>query len=525
MIGRDFARNAVMHLSPPEELAGLDSRLAILERRGLIQALRGRPSDESLRFHHVLIRDVAYFGITKETRADLHERHGAWLDQRSEADELIGYHAEQAHRYRKELRPADPALARLAAWAADRLSTAGIRAWKRADTPAAVNLLARATALLPEESGNRAELLCELGVAQRWAGQLELAEATLAEAIGAASRDRRVALRAQIELAHARLFRDPGYGADELLELAAMAIPVFEELGDDRSLGRTWRHVGYVRGGMECLNREWQQAAEKALIHYRRAGWSAAGCLAELGAALLYGPTPVSDAIRRCDELLEEATDKAGRANVLVYKGGLEAFAGQFDAGRSLLAEAAVTYEEIGESYGLANNSGRIRGRLELTAGDYAAAELALRESCETLERFQDWAGLSTTAADLAQALYGLDRHEDAKAWAELSATHARTDDLSAQFSWRAIVGKLQARAGDAEAGAKLGFEALRIVERTDALTQHGEVLLDLAEALRLASRLEEAADCVESALKLFARKGNDGSAGRARMLLGALAV
>jgi class 3 adenylate cyclase len=525
VVGRDFARNAVVHLSPPEELAGLDSRLALLERRGLIRALRGRPGEESLRFHHVLIRDVAYFGITKDLRADLHERHGAWLDQRSEADELVGYHAERAHAYRKELRPADPSLTQLASWAADRLGAAGIRAWKRADTPAAVNLLARSAELSLADSENRAELLCELGVAQRWAGELELAEETLADAIAAAARDRRVSLRAQIELAHARLFRDPSHGAGELLELAAKAIPVFEELGDDRALGRAWRHVGYVRGGMECRNANWEEAAERALVHYRRSGWSAAGCLAELAAALFYGPTPVSDAVRRCDELLEEATDKAGRANILVYKGGLEALAERFDEGRSMLAEAATIYQEIDEVYGLANNSGRVLGRLELIAGDFRAAELALRKSCDTLERFNDWAGLSTTAADLAQALYGQGRVEEADGWTELAQTRARSDDLSAQFSWRAIRAKLEAQAGNVEEGTKFGFDALEIVERTDALMQHGEVLLDLAETLRSADRLEEASDCVDAALSLFAKKEDAASAGKARALLSELAV
>jgi DNA-binding SARP family transcriptional activator len=526
VIGRDFARNAVMHLSPPDELASLDSRLAILERRGLVRALRGRPGEEeSLVFHHVLIRDVTYSGITKGLRAELHERYAAWLDQRSEPDELVGYHVEQAHDYRRELRPGDPDLPRLASWAAERLAAGGIRAWKRADTPAAVNLLGRATELSPADGQGQAELLCELGVAQRWAGELELAQETLARAITAADRDRRLQLRAQIELAHARLFRDPSHGAGELLELAETAIPVFEELGDDRALGRTWRHVGYVRGGMECRNASWQEAAEKALVHYRRAGWSAAGCLAELAAALFYGPTPVSDAVRRCDELLQEATDKAGRANILVYKGGLEGLAGRFEVGRALLAEAATTYEEIGEVYALANNSGRVLGRLELIAGDFRAAELALRESCEKLEGFDDWAGLSTSAADLAQALYGQNRREDAEAWAELAQARARSDDLSAQFSWRAIGAKLQAEAGNLEQGAKLGFEALQIVERTDALTQHGEVLLDLAEVLSDSSRLGEAGDCVKAALELFARKGNVPSAGKAKALLSELAV
>jgi class 3 adenylate cyclase len=526
VVGREFARGAAVHLTPPDELTGLDRRLRALANRTLIRAVRAdQEQDDSFRFHHVLVRDVAYAGITKDRRADLHERHGAWLDTRDEPEELVGYHAEQAHRYRRELQPSDPEVGRLAAWAGERLAVAGIRAWKRADTPATVNLLGRAVALLQAESVERAALLCELGVAQRWAGELELAETTFADAIAAASRDPRIALRAKIELAHARLFRDPAHGADELLELAEHAIPVFEELGDDRALGRTWRHIGYVRGGMQCLNRDWERAAEQALVHYRRAGWSAAGCLAELAAALYFGPTPVQDAIRRCDELLEQATDKTGRANVLVYKGGLEALAGQFDAGRSAIAEASATYEEIGEAYGLANNSGRVLGRLELIAGDYAAADVTLRESCETLERFHDWAGLSSSSADLAQALYGRDRGEEAKAWAERAESHSRPDDLSAQFSWRAIRAKLEAQAGNLERGTMLGFEALQIVDQTDALTQHGEVLLDLAQVLSLANRLEEAADHVESALKLFARKGNVPSADRARTLLSAIAV
>ena len=97
VVGKDFLRSAILHLSPPETVAALDGRLVGLERRGLVHARRSRgAAPDEFRFHHVLIRDVAYAGITKERRADLHERHGAWLEHRSEADELVGYHAEQA---------------------------------------------------------------------------------------------------------------------------------------------------------------------------------------------------------------------------------------------------------------------------------------------------------------------------------------------------------------------------------------------------------------------------------------------
>jgi len=526
VIGRDFARSALMHLSPPDELAGLDGRLAGLERRGLIRSLRERREEDSLRFHHVLIRDVAYAGITKERRAELHERHGSWLEQREAADELVGYHAEQAHAYRRELQPSHPDVGRLADWAGERLGAAGIRAWKRSDAPAAVNLLERATQLLSNESADRVELLCELGVAERAAGDFKRAETILVEAVETAStpRNQRLALRAQVELADLRLFSDPEGTPAELLEVAAKAVPIFEELNDDRALGRTWRHVGYARS-LEGSLGDWQEAVERALIHYRRSGWSASGCLADLASALFCGPTPVSEALDRCQELLAEATDRAGRANVLSFMGGLEAIAGRLDEGRLHLSNAATTYEEIGDVHARASNSGRVLGRIEMLSGNPSAAEAAFRECCETFERMHDAASLATVAAELADALYEQGRYDEANTWLDLAETRAASDDVSAQWSWRRTRAKLLARSsaiGQAESMAK---EAARLAARTDALNDHGSALLDLAEVLRLADRPDEAAAFVDEALRLFERKENHVSAEAARAVLSELAV
>jgi DNA-binding SARP family transcriptional activator len=524
VVGKDFLRSAILHLSPPEAVALLDGRLVGLERRGLVHARRSRgAAQDEFRFRHVLIRDVAYAGITKERRAELHERHGAWLEHRSEADELVGYHAERAHRYRSELRTGDPELPRLASWAGERLGAAGIRAWKFADTPATVNLLGRATALLSPDSVERAELLCELGMAQKWAGDFDRAEATLVEASETA-RDQRMKLWAQIELAHLRLFRDPEDASAELLALAAKAIPIFEELNDDRALGRTWRHVGYVRGTEGRLG-DWQEAVERALVYYRRSGWSASGCLGDLASALLYGPTPVAAALERCEELLEEATDLAGRANVLAFMSGLEAIDGRFDDARHHVADAARIYEQIGEVYAGANYSGRVLGRIELLAGDPAAAAHVLEACCTTLERMHDAAGLSTVAAELADALYVQNRYEEAESWLDLAQKHAASEDVSAQWSWRRARAKLLARAQAFPEAEAIADEAVRIASRTDALSDHGVVLLDLAEVLRLADRPGEAAERVEQALLLFERKGNRVSADAAQALLNELTV
>jgi DNA-binding SARP family transcriptional activator len=528
IVGKDFRRAAVLHLSPPEELVGLDDAFRSLERKGLVHAARPTGLDEeTLRFHHVLIRDVAYAGVTKELRAALHERHAAWLDQRSESDELIGYHVEQAHHYLAELRPADAAVKRLAVWAGERLGAAGIRAWKRADTSATVNLLGRAVELLPAESHDRAELLCELGIAQRWLGELEPARETLAEAIeaSAATRDRRVEFRSRIELAYAHVFGESEQTADELLTLAEQAIPTFEELGDDLALGRTWRHVGYVRGGIQGRLADWQEAAERALTHYRRSGWSASGCLAELAAALFYGPAPVPDGVKRCEELLLEATDRAGRANVLAFLAGLKALGGDLDEARHLIGEAAATYEEIGEVYALANNSGRVLSRIELLAGDPAAAERVLRQGCETFDRVHDRAGLSTLSAELADTLYVQARYEEAESWVELAERSAPRDDLSAQWGLRRVRAKLLARRDSHDQAETLANEAASLAGGSDALNDSAVVMLDVAEVLRLAGRTGDAAAFVEQARDLFELKGNVVSAAQARNLLDELAL
>ena len=67
---------------------------------------RGSPA-RHIRFRHILIRDAAYTPAEGE-RAVLHERFADWLEAGrgatpGEYEEIVGYHLEQAHRYRIEL--------------------------------------------------------------------------------------------------------------------------------------------------------------------------------------------------------------------------------------------------------------------------------------------------------------------------------------------------------------------------------------------------------------------------------------
>ena len=81
-------------------------------------------------FRHLLIRDAAYESIPKAARAQLHERYARWLEQRAgertlELEEILGYHLEQAFRYRSELGPVDDETRALGRRAAERLGARG----------------------------------------------------------------------------------------------------------------------------------------------------------------------------------------------------------------------------------------------------------------------------------------------------------------------------------------------------------------------------------------------------------------
>jgi predicted ATPase len=77
--GSSFHRDTARELAPVSLEHVVDRCLTGLVRRDLIRPDRTAPHDEdAYRFRHILIRDAAYESLTKETRAELHERFAAW---------------------------------------------------------------------------------------------------------------------------------------------------------------------------------------------------------------------------------------------------------------------------------------------------------------------------------------------------------------------------------------------------------------------------------------------------------------
>ena len=131
--GRTFHRGAILALA--ERDGQVEQRLLALVRKELVRPDRPQfPGEDAYRLRHLLIRDAAYDAVPKATRAALHRRFAAWVEQHGrelvELDEILGYHLEQAVRYKEELGESD---ARLRESAAAHLAAAGRSAIARGD--------------------------------------------------------------------------------------------------------------------------------------------------------------------------------------------------------------------------------------------------------------------------------------------------------------------------------------------------------------------------------------------------------
>jgi ATP/maltotriose-dependent transcriptional regulator MalT len=156
----------------------------------------------------------------------------------------------------------------------------------------------------------------------------------------------------------------------------------------------------------------------------------------------------------------------------------------------------------------------------ELLAGNFAEAERLLGESGPTLEAWGLLGQLATQATQLAEAVYGQGRYEEALRWSKTAETCAASYDTGAQFLWRAVRGKALAREGALADGASLTREAVELASGTDSVSQCAHVLLSHAEVLRLDGRTGEAAESVEKAIRMLDEKGNVAAGRRGRDLL-----
>jgi class 3 adenylate cyclase/tetratricopeptide (TPR) repeat protein len=526
--GTVFHRGAVLELCGGALREALDPQLGSLLRRELIRPDRAIfAGDEAFRFRHLLIRDAAYQAMPKQLRADLHERFADWLertagDRIQEHEEILAYHLERAYRYRVELAPPGMRERELARRAAQRLAAAARRATARIDLPAAANLLGRATTLVSRDEPTYPQLLWELGVALNRLGDDTRAERVLSEVVelAAASGDARLAPRARLDLLFARLHTG-ATGVIERIPVEVRAlVPVLEGLGDDLGLTKAWQLLA-ARNWLVCEFEATRRPLDRALLHARRAGdrLEETEALAALLWACRWGPTPVEDGIRRCEEVVGEVRgDRRIEAEVLATHGVLLAMLGRFQEARAHLRRTGEIYKDLGLLYGLGLTS-EARLEIEMLAGDPVQAERAARAVYEEYSQEHNWMS-DRAASALALALCAQGRYEEATSYTEITGARPG-DQVMDQILWRIARVRALAGLGRLEEAAQLAREAVALVGTTDALNLHGDALMALAEVLRSVGRSDQAAETAQQALDCYARKGNVVSARQAETLLG----
>lgn len=524
--GKVFHASAVAALVPDLVRPQVPSHLLGLMRKELLRPDRSAFSgDEAYRFRHLLIRDAAYDSMPKQARAELHERFADWLEatsgeRRTEYEEILGHHLEQAHRYRSELALADGDAADLARRAAGYLGSAGVRALERGDFAGARPLLERAAELIGDDP-LRPRLLERLGQVLEFHAEVRPARERLEEAIAGyqALDDSVGAARAEVLLLWVRSSLESLEPADVVARAEELATFLDAEgdlvgwAGATELLGSHLFFLGRVTEAERRITAALERLSPESKDRTHLGHW--------VTACHFWGPTPVDEAIRRIERLIADHPGRRGiEAGALRAVGGLKAMRGEFEEARADMARGDQLAREIGLTQIVISTGGHFLGPLELLAGDPERAyEVAVR-SYDTMAATGDTGFSSTAAGYVAVALVELGRWDEAERYARITTDTAAASDQESQALGRQVMGLVLAHRGEPEAAERVAREAVAMRESGEFVNAQGDALAVLGEVLRLADRRDEAREALTAALDRYRRKGNVVSAKRAEQLI-----
>jgi len=195
------------------------------------------------------------------------------------------------------------------------------------------------------------------------------------------------------------------------------------------------------------------------------------------------------------------------------------AMLGRFGEARAILAEERAELADRGRSVALAVTMSS-SALVELLAGDPASPVEFGEEAFRLFDELGEQSAQSAAAADLAQALYALDRLEEADASAGCAAELGASGDPQIEMLWRQVTAKVLARRSEHDKAERLAREAVAVGEDTDWLDGQADAYADLAEVLLVARKPEESAAALEQAFARYQRKGNLVSANRTKVRL-----
>ncbi|MGV1089067.1 MAG: nuclear transport factor 2 family protein, partial [Mycobacterium sp.] len=517
VIGTDFSPAAVSALgqcSPATVSSGL-SRLRRLEWAEPSGAYLG---DEPIwRFHHVLIRDVAYRRLLKSDRAALHEQFADWIQSGGNSgavdpEQQVARHTDAAQGFRCDLGLRDARTAALALRAARGYLAAARRALDRDALTSAGNQAERGAALAVEDPDLRAELLqvaCEAFLSD---GDVAAAGALVdqldALADTAPSEDT-LASQAACYRCQFLTYTDPSR-LREVDERLSAVIENFRRTGAAAGLAKAYRVRAGARGRLGRIG-DAELDLFEALIAARQGGdqRQVTAVLSQAPNAALWGPSPVPKAGGRCLDVVRMQRMTTGapslEATSLRCLAVLEVLRGRPEKARSMLADAHTILAELGLQHGLMETE-LYAGIVELMVGEPVAAEPHLRCALEGLDVLGVGVDAGQASALLARSLLAQGRIDEAQDYAAQSEQIAG-HNLKTAIAWRAVRAEIlsaQGRHGDA---TLLATEAVAVAAGTDLVLDHAEACLSLNRVLATAGDESGAASARSQAELLYAAK------------------
>ena len=447
-MGRIFMAGALERVSSDVDVG--DALDGLLLRDLIVREPRATISGErAFKFRHVLIREVAYSGLSKSSRADLHRNFAGWLGERA-GDELVeirAFHLDQAARLLAELDGSAPP--ELNEEAAAALSHAGRRALSREAFRSARKLLLRSNELAPT--------LERRYFAARAAWRLGDMTAVIVEmedvaSVAASHGERRLQGRALTALAEAVLNqRADAVAARELAEEAVEVLA--EEPPDIRFEAlRAAATIASWLGDNDSFER-WARLALGAARSADRKDQEAAIILALAQAYVLRLELEEAEPlVERVAELAEGSGSVVGRAEALVARGALENWRDNEPEAEVAYAAARDIYREIGNTAAEANMTMLI-GRCASARGDFTRSEKLLSDAVRTFKGLNDRARLCEAQRSLAETYVRLGRLEEAERLAlEARASVGPEDRISISTTKLSLAAVRAAQGRDDEA-------------------------------------------------------------------------
>jgi class 3 adenylate cyclase/tetratricopeptide (TPR) repeat protein len=491
LIGRIFWEGSLAHLSP--ELDDITSLLESLVLRELVlpESRSTISGERAYKFKHVLIREVAYGGLSKSARAAQHARFAGWLKERA-GDELLeirAFHLDKAAYLLAELDGQAPS--ELGVEAAAALEAAGRRAMGREAFRTARKLVLRSLELEPtlDRRWLAARAADRLGDMPAVAAEME----TVRE-LAAAQGVKKLEAVALASLAQVALFTQAD--VPRAKELATQALEI---LPDDAPVGArievlnvrvqiaSW--IGdhataemYLRKVLEAA----QGAGRKDLEA------SAIQALASLSITKLDLPA-ARKLVERGLELAEASGGALVRAAVLERCGSLSLVEGDYQSAEESFTQALELNREVGHVAGTAWGLKHL-GTLAWKRGDLDQAQEHYREAAGILKKLGDRAYLCEVQRSLAELLVDAGKVDEAERFALEARETVGPQDALSQITTTFALGVVRAAQGRDEEAEDLLRSALERAESGPFRLIERESLERYARFLRDRGRDDEAA-------------------------------